>query len=151
MSDCGPLQLSLFDEQDLAEISSPDFPGERLVACRSPFEAARRARTREALLQATEADLAKIAARVEAGRIKDPGKIGIRAGRILNKRKAARHFTVDIGQQRISWHRDQDNIDAEALTDGIYVIRTPVPEETLDGNQSDPLLICGVSVLASCL
>jgi hypothetical protein len=132
MADDGPLQLSLFDEQDLAEISSPDFPGERLIACRNPFEAAKRARTREALLAATEADLEKVAAQVAAGRVKDPDKIGVRAGKVINKRKVAKHFLLDIGQQRISWHRDQDSIDAEAATDGIYVIRTPVPAETLD-------------------
>jgi hypothetical protein len=132
MADDGPLQLSLFDEQDLAEISSPDFPGERLIACRNPFEAAKRARTRQELLAATEADLGTIAARAAAGRIKDPDKIGVAAGKIINKRKVAKHFILDIGEGRISWRRDQDSIDAEAATDGIYVIRTPVPAETLD-------------------
>ena len=132
MADDGPLQLSLFDEQDLAEITSGDFPGERLIACRNPHEAAKRARTRESLLQATEADLGKIAAQVQAGRIKDPDKIGVAAGKIINKRKVAKHFLLDIGQQRISWRRDQASIGAEAATDGIYVIRTPVPAETLD-------------------
>ena len=132
MAGDGPLQLSLFDEQDLAEISSPDFPGERLIACRNPFEAVKRVRTREALLQATEAALGTIAARVAAGRLKDPDKIGVAAGKVINKRKVAKHFLLDIGEGRISWRRDQDSIDAEALTDGIYVIRTPVPAETLD-------------------
>jgi hypothetical protein len=132
MAGDGPLQLSLFDEQDLAEISSPDFPGERLIACRNPFEAAKRVRTREALLQATEADLGAIAARVAAGRIKDPDKIGVAAGKIVNKRKVAKHFLLDIGEGRITWRRDQASITAEAATDGIYVIRTPVPAGTLD-------------------
>ena len=132
MADGGPLQLSLFDEQDLAEISSPDYPGERLVACRNPFLAAERARKREDLLQATEDDLGKIAAQVQAGRIKDPDKIGLKAGRIINKRKVAKHFTLGIAEGRITWQRDQASIDAEAATDGIYVIRTPVPAETLD-------------------
>jgi hypothetical protein len=132
MAGDGPLQLSLFDEQDLAEISSPDFPGERLIACRNPFEAAKRARTRGELLAATEADLEKIAARAAAGRIKDPDKIGVAAGKIINKRKVAKHFILDIAEGRISWHRDQASIDAEAATDGIYIIRTPVPAETLD-------------------
>ncbi len=132
MAGDGPLQLSLFDEQDLAEITSPDFPGERLIACRNPFEAAKRARTRGELLTATEADLEKIAARAAAGRIKDPDKIGVAAGKIINKRKVAKHFLLDIGEGRISWRRDQASIDAEAATDGIYVIRTPVPEETVD-------------------
>ena len=132
MADAGPLQLSLFDEQDLAEITSGDFPGERLIACRNPYEAAKRARTREELLAATEADLEKVAAQVAAGRVKDPDKIGVRAGTIINKRKVAKHFILDIGDGRISWRRDQASIDAEAATDGIYVIRTPVPAETLD-------------------
>jgi Transposase DDE domain len=127
-----PLQLSLFDEQDLAEISSPDYPGERLIACRNPFLAAERARKRADLLAATEADLAKIAAQVAAGRVKDPAAIGLRAGKVLNKRKMAKHITLDIGEQQITWRRDQDSIDAEAATDGIYVIRTPVPAEMLD-------------------
>ena len=132
MAGDGPLQLSLFDEQDLAEISSPDFPGERLIACRNPFEAAKRARTRQELLAATEADLGKIAAQVQAGRIKDPDKIGVAAGKVINKRKVAKHVILDIGPQRITWRRDQDSINAEAATDGIYVIRTPVPADTLD-------------------
>ena len=132
MADDGPLQLSLFDEQDLAEITSGDFPGERLIACRNPFEARKRARTREELLAATEAGLGTIAAQVAAGRVKDPDKIGVRAGKVINKRKVAKHFILDIGDGRISWRRDQASIDAEAATDGIYVIRTPVPAETLD-------------------
>jgi hypothetical protein len=127
-----PLQLSLFDQQDLAEITSGDFPGERLIACRNPFEAAKRARTRQELLAATEADLSAIAARAAAGRIKDPDKIGVAAGKVINRRKVAKHFILDIGDGRISWRRDQASIDAEALTDGIYVIRTPVPAGTLD-------------------
>ena len=132
MAGDGPLQLSLFDEQDLAEISSPDFPGERLIACRNPFEARKRARTRAELLAATEADLGAIAAQVAAGRVKDPDKIGVRAGKVINKRKVAKHVILDISDGRITWRRDQASIDAEAATDGIYVIRTPVPAETLD-------------------
>ena len=132
MAGDGPLQLSLFDEQDLAEITSGYFPGERLIACRNPFEARKRARAREELLAATEADLGTIAAQVQAGRVKDPDKIGVRAGKVINKRKVAKHFILDIGEGRITWRRDQASIDAEAATDGIYVIRTPVPAETLD-------------------
>jgi hypothetical protein len=131
MADGGPLQLSLFDEQDLAEITSPDFPGERLIACRNPFLAAERARKRADLLAATEDDLAKIAAQVQAGRLKDPAAIGLRAGKVLNKRKMAKHFILDIAEGRITWQRDQASIGAETLTDGIYVIRTPVSAETL--------------------
>ena len=131
MAGSGPLQLSLFDEQDLAEITSPDFPAERLIACRNPFLAAERARKRADLLAATEDDLAKIAAQVQAGRLKDPAAIGLRAGKVLDKRKMAKHFILDIAEGRISWSRDRASIDAEALTDGIYVIRTPVSAETL--------------------
>jgi Transposase DDE domain len=132
MAGGGPLQLSLFDEQDLAEITSPDFPGERLICCRNPVLAGERARKREDLLTATEGELQAIAARVTAGRLKDPDKIGVAAGKIINKRKVAKHFVLDIGEGCISWQRDQASIDAEALTDGIYVIRTPVPAGTLD-------------------
>ena len=132
MADDGPLQLSLFDQQDLAEISSPDFPGERLIACRNPHEAAKRARTRERAAGRDRGGPGRIAARAAAGRIKDPDKIGIAAGKIINKRKVAKHFLLDIAEGRITWRRDQASIDAEAATDGIYVIRTPVPEETLD-------------------
>ena len=132
MADGGPLQLSLFDEQDLAEITSPQFPGERLIACRNPVLAGERARKRADLLAVTEDELGKIAARVTAGRLKDPDKIGIAAGKIINKRKVARHIILDIGEGSLSWRRDQASIDAEAATDGIYVIRTPVPPDTLD-------------------
>ena len=128
MADDGPLQLSLFDEQDLAEITSPDFPGERLIACRNPFEAAKRARTREELLAATEADLGKIAARVAAGRLKDPDKIGVAAGKVINKRKVAKHFILDIGEGRISWRRDQASIDAEAPPTGSTSSAPPSPQ-----------------------
>jgi Transposase DDE domain len=132
MADDGPLQLSLFDEQDLAEITSDDFPGERLIACRNPVLAEERARKRENLLRATEDDLGKIAARAQAGRLKDPDKIGLAAGKVINKHKVAKHVIPEITDGRLAWRRDQASIDAEAATDGIYVIRTPVPAETLD-------------------
>jgi hypothetical protein len=130
--DGGPLQMSLFDTQDLAEISSPDYPGERLIACHNPILAEERGAHRERLLAATEAELAKIEAMAEAGRLKDPAKIGVKVGRVINKRKVAKHFTVSIGEATLAWSRDQANIDAEAAFDGIYVIRTPVPAATLD-------------------
>jgi Transposase DDE domain len=128
----GTLQLSLFDTQDLAEISSPDYPGERLIACHNPFLAQERAAHRQRLLAATEAELAKITAMVEAGRLADPAKIGVRAGKVINKRKVGKHFLLDIGEASFAWRRDQDNIDAEAAFDGIYIIRTPLPAQTLD-------------------
>jgi transposase len=134
MADDGPLQLSLFDEQDLAEITSPDFPGERLVACRNPVLAEDRARKREDLLQATEKLLAPIAARVAAGKLHGAGKIGIEAGKVINKYKTGKHFDVSITDNSLSIQRRQAQIDEEAGLDGIYVIRTrtPVPEADLD-------------------
>src|SRR5215469_16821212 len=96
MADDGPLQLSLLDEQDLAEITSPDFPGERLVACRNPVLAEERARKREDLLQATEKLLAPLTARVQAGRLAGAAKIGVEAGKIINKYKTGKHFDLAI-------------------------------------------------------
>ncbi len=132
MAGDGPLQLSLFDEQDLAEISSPDFPGERLIACRNPVLAEERARKREALLAATEKLLAPIAARAAAGRLAGAAEIGKKAGEVLNKYKMAKHFQVTITDTSLAYERKQDQIDDEARLDGIYVIRTPVPQAGLD-------------------
>jgi hypothetical protein len=131
-ADDGPLQLSLFDEQDLAEIAHPDYPGERLIACRNPLLAAERARKREDLLTATENDLATIAAQAAAGRIRGKDKIGVRAGRVVNRHKVAKHLIPDIGEDHLAFRRDQAAIDAEAALDGIYVIRTPVPAGQMD-------------------
>jgi Transposase DDE domain len=130
--DDGPLQMSLFDTHNFAEITSPDYPGERLICCHNPVLAADRARTRGELLADTEADLAKIKAAVAAGRLKDPDKIGVRVGKVINKRKVAKHFILDIGPSRFSYRRDEDKIAAEAALDGIYVIRTSVDASTLD-------------------
>ena len=96
MADDGPLQLSLFDQQDLAEITSPDFPGERLIACRNPVLAADRARKREDLLAATEKLLAPIIARVQAGRLAGAGPIGVEVGKVISRYKTAKHFQVTI-------------------------------------------------------
>ena len=96
MADDGPLQLSLFDQQDLAEITSPDFPGERLAACRNPVLAANRARTREELLAATEKLLDPIIAHVQAGRLAGAGKIGVEVGKVINRYKTGKHFDVAI-------------------------------------------------------
>jgi hypothetical protein len=133
----GALQLSLFDEQDLAEITSPDFPGERLVACKNPFLEAERARKRESLLQATEADLAKITAATERARqpLRDKDKITLRADRVLRRRKVAKHFTTSIGEDHFSYHRNEDSIAAEAALDGIYVLRTSVEAGGLDSSE----------------
>jgi hypothetical protein len=132
MADDGPLQLSLFDEQDLAEITSPEFPGERLVACRNPVLAEERARKREDLLQATEKLLAPVAARVQAGRLQGAAKIGVEVGKVINKYKTAKHFDVAITDDSLTVTRRQAQIDEEAALDGIYVIRTPVPAAELD-------------------
>jgi Transposase DDE domain len=130
----GDLQLSLFDVQDLAEITSPDFPGERLVACKNPFLEAERARKRESLLAATEADLAKIAAACTRARapLRGRDKIAVRVDRVLRRRKVARHFTTEITDDSIGYARDQDSIAAEAKLDGIYVLRTSVASGDLD-------------------
>jgi hypothetical protein len=133
MAEGGPLQLSLFDEQDLAEITSPDFPGERLVACRNPVLAADRARKREDLLQATEKVLAPIAARVAAGKLAGAGPIGIEVGKVISRYKTGKHFGVAITDTSLTVERRQDQIDAEAALDGFYVLRTPVPASQLDG------------------
>ena len=132
MADDGPLQLSLFDQQDLAEITSPDFPGERLIACRNPVLAADRARKREDLLGATEKLLAPLIARVQAGRLAGAGPIGIEAGKVINTYKTAKHLAVTITDHSLAIERRQDRIDAEAALDGFYVLRTPIPASELD-------------------
>ena len=130
----GDLQLTLFDTQDLAEITTPDFPGERLVACKNPFLEAERARKRESLLAATEADLAKIAAACTRARapLRGRDKIAVRVDRVLRRRKVAKHFTTEITDDSIGYARDQDSIAAEAKLDGIYVLRTSVASGDLD-------------------
>jgi hypothetical protein len=132
MADDGPLQLSLFDEQDLAEIASPDFPGERLVACRNPVLAADRARKREDLLAATEKLLAPLIARVQGGRLTGAAESGIEVGKVITTYKTGKHFAVTITDDNLTVARKQDQIDAEAALDGFYVLRTPVPADELD-------------------
>src|SRR5229473_424635 len=132
MADDGPLQLSLFDQQDLAQITSEDFPGERLIACRNPVLAADRARKREDLLQATEKLLAPLITRVAAGRLAGAGKIGVEAGKVINKYKTGKHFQLTITDTSLAVERRQDQIGAEAALDGFYVLRTPVPASDLD-------------------
>jgi hypothetical protein len=132
MAGGGPLQLSLFDQQDLAEIASDDFPGERLIACRNPVLAAERARKREDLLAATEKLLAPITARVEAGRLTGAGPIGVAVGKVISKYKTGKHFAVTITDTSLAVERRHDQIAAEAALDGFYVLRTPVPAGHLD-------------------
>ena len=133
----GALQLELFDETGLAEITHPGCPGERLVACKNPFLEAERARKRESLLAATEADLAKIAAAVQRERrpLRGTGKIALRADRVLRRRKVAKHFTTSISDDSFTYARDHDSITAEAALDGIYVLRTTVGPGSLDSSE----------------
>ncbi|HEX5881170.1 MAG TPA: transposase [Actinomycetota bacterium] len=131
-ADTGPLQMSLFDQQNFAEITHPDYPGERLVACRNPALADLRARKRLDLLDATEVLLAPVLAAVTAGRLVGSGKIGLRVGRVLGKHKMAKHFQVAITDTTLTITRYQPGIDAEAALDGLYVLRTTVPDTDLD-------------------
>ena len=116
--DDGPLQMSLFDTQNFAEITHPDYPGERLICCRNPFLEADRARKRQALLAATEKDLEKIRASVSAGRLKGADKIGEPAGKITGRHKAGKHFRREITDTSFTF-RDEENIAAEAAFDGV--------------------------------
>ena len=120
------------DQTNLAEISHPDYPGERLVACRNPALATERARKRLALLDATDTELAKIAAAVAAGRLAGAGKIGIRVGKVIGRYKMAKHYRLDIKDDQFAFTRDEDQITAEAALDGLYVIRTTVGPEQMD-------------------
>jgi transposase len=132
----GALQLSLFDEQDLFEISAPEFPGERLVCCHNPVLAEQRARKRQELLAATEKELTPIA--TATGRDKRPlrgkDKIALRVGKVINHYNMAKHFTITIDEDSFTFSRNQDRIAAEAALDGIYVLRTSLPEPTLATN-----------------
>ena len=129
----GAIQPTLFDEQDMAEITSPDYPGERLIACYNPFLEAERARKRAELLAATEAELEKIAAATRRARRPVRGKdaIALAVGKVINKKKVAKHFILDITDDHLTWRRDEQKITAEAALDGIYVIRTSLPATVL--------------------
>ena len=134
----GQIERSLFDEVNLAEIHSPDFPGERLVACYNPILAERRRRKRDELLAATEAKFQKIAAEV-ARRTKTPltrDQIGVKVGRVLNKFKVGKHFELSIEDSHFTWQRKQEAIHKEAALDGIYVIRTSEPADTLSAEDA---------------
>ena len=131
-ADNGPLQMTLFDQANLAEITHPDYPGERLIACRNPALATERARKRLALLESTEVELTKISAAVDAGRLAGAGKIGIRVGKVIGRYKMAKHYILDITEDTFAFTRDQDQITAEAAMDGLYVIRTTVAPEQMD-------------------
>ncbi len=128
----GHLQMDLFDERNLLEISSPDYPGERLLACRNEALAKLRAHKREDLLAATERNLDKIKARVDAGKLSGQDAIGVRIGKIINQYKVAKHFELTITDSTVSWARRPDSIAAETALDGIYIVRTSVPSAQMD-------------------
>ncbi len=129
----GAIQPTLFDQADMAEITSPDYPGERLIACYNPFLAAARARKRAELLDATEAELQKIDQATRRARRPLRGKdaIGLAAGKVINKKKVAKHFITEITDDGLAWRRDEQKIAEEATLDGIYVVRTSLPADAL--------------------
>jgi hypothetical protein len=131
-ADDGPLQMSLFDEQNFAEIAHPDYPGERLVACRNPALAAERARKRTELLAATETDLARLADRVHRGTLTGAAKIGEAIGKVIGKYKMGKHFHRTATDTTFTYQRDHAAIDAETRLDGIYVLRTTATPADLD-------------------
>lgn len=132
VKDDGPLQLSLFDQNDLAELSHPDYPGERLVACRNPLLAEERKRKRGELLVATEEALAPLISAVLGGRLIGADKIGLKVGKVINKFKMAKHFEVSIGESSLVVTRREEAISTEAALDGIYVLRTTIEKTDLD-------------------
>ena len=127
------LQLGLFDSTNLVEIESPEYPGERLIACRNEALAKLRAHKRESLLAATEEQLRLVQARVQAGKMKGQDLIGVRVGKVVNRHKVAKHFVLAIEDHGFRFERDAQSIAAEAALDGLYIIRTSVPQEEMDG------------------
>ena len=128
----GHLQLDLFDQRNLLELRAPEYPGERLVACRNPQLAKLRTHKRQELLTATEHSLEKIKARVDAGKLAGADEIGLRVGKVINQYKVAKHFELAIGEHTFSFTRRRDAIAAEAALDGLYIIRTSVPAAQMD-------------------
>src|SRR5260370_17617226 len=138
LAEAGTIQLSLFDQRDLAEIAPPDYPGERLVACRNPLLADERARKRRDLLDATERELLHIQASVRGKKrsLRGKDKIALAVGAVINHYKMAKHFDVTITDTDLSFERKTEQIDAEALLDGIYVMRTDIEPKTLDASST---------------
>jgi Transposase DDE domain len=137
LAESGQLQLSLFDERDMATIASPDFPGERLVVCRNRDLAGERTRKRNALLDATKRQLAALKQRIERKRapLRGRDKIGMAVGAVINRHKMAKHFDIEIDDDRLAFRRKQAEIAAETARDGIYVIRTSLPTEAMEHAQ----------------
>jgi Transposase DDE domain len=146
LAEDGKLQLTLFDERNMAVITSPDFPGERLIVCRNPDLAAERTRKRNDLLQATEHDLAVIKQRVERKRapLRGADKIGIAVGAVLGRHKMAKHFHIEIAADHFAFGRNEAEIAAETARDGIYVIRTNLPAEAM----GDPQIVASYKSLS---
>lgn len=132
----GALQLGLFDERSLFEFSDPQYPGERLIACRNPELAELRAYKRQQLLQATERELEQVRASVQSGRLAGQAKIGVRVGRVVNKYKVAKHFALTIEDDQFAFAIRQEQVAAEASLDGVYVIRTNVPEQQMSAPET---------------
>ena len=131
-SDDGPLQMSLFDTQNFAEITHPDYPDERLICCRNPALAEQRARKRQELIAATDTELDKIAARVTNGKLTGQDNIGIAIGKVINKYKVGKHYVLDITDKSLSYRHDPAKIRTEADLDGVYIIRTSLRAQKLD-------------------
>jgi hypothetical protein len=129
--DGGHIQIGLFDERHLFEVTHPDFPGERLVACRNPQLAVLRAHTRQSLLQATAKELEKVRGMIGRGTLKGKDAIGVRVGKVVDKHKMSKHLILDIREDGFEFHLDDDKVSAEAALDGIYVVRTSVPAQRL--------------------
>ena len=134
--DSSALQMDLFDQRNLFELTHPDFPGERLVACRNPELATRRAEKRRSLLAATTEELDKVRAMVGRGRLQGEDKIGVRVGKVVNKYKVAKHFVLEIDAQRFAYSIDEDKVAAEAALDGLYVIRTSLDEQHISAEDA---------------
>jgi transposase len=134
--DSGALQMDLFDQRNLFELTHPDFPAERLVACRNPELAKRRAEKRRSLLEATAKELDKVRAMVERGRLHGEDAIGVRVGKVVNKYKVAKHFKLDINDHRFDFELDEERIAGEAALDGIYVVRTSLGEQRMSADQT---------------
>lgn len=136
LAEGGHLQLDLFDERNLISLTHPDYPGERLIACRNPALAKLRAAKRQDLLAATTRELEKVAAMVASGRLKGAGTIGVRAGKVADKYKVAKHFDLAIAEASFSYKVNEERVAAEAALDGLYVIRTSVAEADMADGQA---------------
>jgi len=132
----GTIELSLFDERNLVEFTHPDFPLERLVVCRNPLMAEKRARTRQSLLEATMKELDKVVGMVKRGRLKGKDKIGVRVGKVVNKYKMAKHFSLEIDEGHFSYHILEEKVGEEARLDGLYVVRTSLSKEQMSGEDA---------------